>query len=118
MALVDGMGNPSKNLFLINSVRVFMRRTAAGGNAIPVPGLPLVGQNTVDATTQSTALLDGDVIGFQPLFPDHPLPLVPIALDAATLQNGIVTFDDNVAYNPTTNSFARVPTICPRSPSI
>ena len=45
------MENPRANLDQINSIRVFMRRTAANGNAIPVPGMPFVGQSTVDAVT-------------------------------------------------------------------
>lgn len=104
--LVDSMNNPANNLQTINSVRVFLKRTNAGGNAVPIPRMPIIGKGKVDAFTVATALLDNDVIGFRPLFTDRPVPLVPIALDLATVNAALaVPFTDGSSYNPATGTF-------------
>ena len=104
--LVDSMNNPTTDLELINSVQVFMRRTQATGNPIPLPHMPLIGTGQVDFVTVSTAMLDGDLQGFRPLFADRPIPLVPCALDYATVTTQTTTsFTDKLAFDPTTQAF-------------
>ncbi len=83
-----------------------MRRSNAAGNAVPIPRMPLVGKGKVDAVAFATALLDGDIYGFQPLFPNQPLRLVPIALDQTTIQTQTATPIDDLRYNPGTGAFS------------
>jgi hypothetical protein len=106
VTIVDGMGDPEPGLQAINSVRVFMRRTQATNNPIIIPSMPFVGTGLIDSTTVSTAMLDGDLQGFMPLFPTVAIPLVPCALDYATVTNQTTPpYTDNLTYDPTTQTF-------------
>ncbi len=101
--ILDGMGVPSTNLHTINALKVYMRRSHDLNNAVPIPRMPIVGKGTVDASTVATAMLDGDLQGFRPLFADRPMRLVPVALDYATV--AAATADD-YAFNGNTNTFS------------
>jgi hypothetical protein len=64
---------------LINTVRVGVRKSSRRGNPARLLGGYFFGVTNTDISRQSTATLDGFVIGFRPLF-DNPIPLAPIGL--------------------------------------
>jgi len=107
--LEDSSSMAETNLHEINSLRVYIRRNRAANNAISIPHMPLAGNGKVDATVRSTVLLDNDIIGFRPLFATRPLPLSPIALEAANWNLMFNTSPDVKSFNATTGQFDDIP---------
>lgn len=121
-------------VYNINVVRVEGYRTTTYRDAAQTPtltgpvhvaGLPLVQLNYFDLYDFSTAMLDQDVYGFQPLFTNTTIPVIPIAIrslitptntpfaltnPATTAQTwedqiGPPYENDNLTYVPSSNSF-------------
>jgi hypothetical protein len=69
----------SRDLGLVNAVRITARRTRDRGNPAGLYLGRALGLPSADVVTTATAMLDRDVVGLRPAL-NQPLPLVPIAL--------------------------------------
>lgn len=87
----------------INAVQVVMRKVNADG-------ITIFGPLKINLVQGATAILDGDVVGFRPLFDTQFLPIIPFGITSTAWTGPIGTgTPDNFTYDTTTNTFVAGP---------